>query len=92
MDETRRAWRPGDADLRLEDGFGYGPTTETPDTTGTQGTPATQVTQALHRMRHCETCGGCGHTFDGPLWNQTPTCYTCGGMGMVVAEEAGTGE
>jgi DnaJ-class molecular chaperone len=86
VDKTRRAWRPGDAPLSLSDGFGYGPTT------GTPATPVTQVTQALRRMRHCETCGGCGHTFDGPLWNQTPTCYTCGGMGMVVAEEAGTGE
>ncbi len=83
MDTTRRARRPGDASLRLEDGFGYGPTT---------GTPATQVTQAMHRLQHCETCGGCGHLFDGPIWNPLATCPTCAGMGMVVAEEAGKGE
>ncbi len=83
MDKTRRAWRPGDADLRLEDGFGYGPTT---------GTPVTQVTQALHRLQHCETCGGCGHLFNGPIWYPLATCPACAGMGMVVAEEAGKGE
>ncbi len=82
MDKTRRAWRPGDAPLRLEDSFGYGPTTET---------PATQVTQALHRLQHCETCGGSGHLFNGPIWNPLATCPTCGGMGMVVAGEAGKG-
>jgi DnaJ-class molecular chaperone len=86
VDKTRRAWRPGDASLRLEDGFGYGPTTEAPVT------QVTQVTQALHRVRHCETCGGLGHLFNGPIWSPLATCPTCAGMGRVVAEEAGKGE
>jgi len=74
----------GDADLRLEDGFGYRPTT--PAKTDTQ------VTQALHRLQHCKTCGGSGHLFIGPIWNPLATCPTCAGMGMVVAGEAGKGE